>query len=87
MKQIGIDNTEDWDAEKVGSTVHWFDKFHELNFSKQDYLTMLETFKQRLPIDKLRIKSHIKSGMTKKQTTNTGFASGGVMCNFSIKHE
>lgn len=54
-KQIGIDKTNEWDAEKVGSTVEWLDKFNELNFSKQDYLTMLETFRQRMAIDKLRI--------------------------------
>lgn len=59
-KQIGIDKTKEWGAEKVGSTVEWFDKLKELNFSKQDYLIMLETFRQRLSIDKLRIEEHMK---------------------------
>jgi hypothetical protein len=45
-KQIGVDETKEWDAEKVGSTVEWFDKVKELNFSKNDYLTMLDTFRQ-----------------------------------------
>ena len=65
-KQIGIDKTKEWEAEKVGSTVEWFDKFEEFNFSKSDYLTMLETFKQRLPIDKLRIEEHMKEWNNKK---------------------
>lgn len=59
-KQIGIDKTKEWGAEKVGSTVEWFDKLKELNFSKQDYLIMLETFRQRLSIDKLQIEEHMK---------------------------
>lgn len=65
-KQIGLDKTKEWEAEKVGSTVEWFDKLNELNFYKQDYLTMLETFRQRLPIDKLRIDEHIKERNDKK---------------------
>lgn len=59
-KQIGIDKTKEWGAEKVGSTVEWFDKLKELNFSKNDYLKMLETFRQQLSIDKLRIEEHMK---------------------------
>ena len=59
-KQIGIDKTKEWEAEKVGSTVEWFNKLQELNFSKQDYLAMIETFKQRLSFDKLRIEDNIK---------------------------
>ena len=46
-KQIGLDTTKEWDAEKVGSKVEWFDKVSELNFSMADYLAMLETFKQK----------------------------------------
>ena len=52
-KQIGIDRTMDWEAEKVGSKVDWLNKFSEFIFSKQDYLTMLDSFKQRLAIDKI----------------------------------
>ncbi|WAC39835.1 hypothetical protein [Pedobacter sp. SL55] len=63
---IGIDKTKEWEAEKVGSTVEWFDKFGEFNFSKSDYLKMLGTFEQRLPIDKLRIEEHIKEWNDKK---------------------
>lgn len=54
-KQIGIDKTTDWEAEKVGSMVEWFEKLPELNFSRHDYLEMIEAFRQRLTIDKLRI--------------------------------
>lgn len=50
-KQIGLDKTKEWEAEKVGSTVEWLDKFKELNFSKNDYLNMLETFIHRLSIE------------------------------------
>jgi hypothetical protein len=65
-KQIGIDKTKEWDAEKVGSTVEWFDKLNALNFPKEDYLIMLETFRQRLTIDKLRIDEHTKEWNDKK---------------------
>jgi len=68
-KQIGIDKTKEWDAEKVGSKVEWLDKFNELNFSKQDYLTMLETFKLRLTVDKLRIEELVKEWNNKKTNT------------------
>lgn len=55
-KQLGINKTKEWDAENVGSTVEWFDnKFPELNFPKADYLTMIENFRKRLPVDKTRI--------------------------------
>ncbi|MEA5429703.1 hypothetical protein [Arcicella lustrica] len=69
-KQIGIDKTKEWEAEKAGSTVKWFDKFKELNFSKEDYLIMLEIFRQRLTIDKLRIEEHMKDCKNKKPTPN-----------------
>lgn len=68
-KQIGIDKTNEGDAEKVGSTVKWLDKFNELNFSKQDYLIMLETFRHRLSMDKLRIEEHLKERNNKKTNT------------------
>lgn len=45
-KRLGLDKTEEWDPEKVGSMVDWFDKPTELNFSKKDYFAMLEAFKQ-----------------------------------------
>ncbi|MGO4709994.1 hypothetical protein AB4Y90_12935 [Chryseobacterium sp. 2TAF14] len=54
-KKIGIDKTNEWEAEKVGSIVEWFDKLPQLEFQKQDYLKMLDIFKQRLLFDKLRI--------------------------------
>ena len=49
-KQIGIDKTKQWEAEKVGSTVAWLDKFTGFEFPIQDYLIMLEQFKQQLPL-------------------------------------
>ncbi len=59
-KQLGSDKTSEWEAEKVGSTVEWFDQIQELNFSKEDYLAMLEIFKQRLLFDKERIDQLLK---------------------------
>lgn len=47
---MGLDRTKEWDPEKVGSTVDWFDKPTELNFSKKDYFAMLEAFKQGVTI-------------------------------------
>ncbi len=59
-KKIGLDKTKEWGAENVGSKVEWLDKFNEFNFFKQEYLTMLETFKQRFSFDKLRIEKSMK---------------------------
>lgn len=59
-KKMGINNSKEWEAEKVGSEVEWFDKIPALNFLKQEYLAMLETFKQQLAIDKLRIEKPMK---------------------------
>lgn len=59
-KKIGIDKTNAYGPEKVGSSVEWLDKFNELSFSKSDYLTMLETFKHQLRIDKLRTEEHMR---------------------------
>lgn len=50
-KQIGIDRTKEWEAEKVGSTVVWLDKLTMLEFSQQDYATTLEAFRQQVPLD------------------------------------
>lgn len=58
-RKIGVDMTMEWDAEKVGTTVEWFDKVSAFMFSKQDYLNMLDTFRQRLSFDKLRIEEII----------------------------
>ncbi|HEX8017438.1 MAG TPA: hypothetical protein VF465_19575 [Flavobacterium sp.] len=68
-KRVGIDKTKEWEAEKVGSTIVWFNKLKELNFSKQDYLTMLEVFRKQLAVDKLRIEEHIKEWKDKKTNT------------------
>jgi len=65
-KKIGVNKTEEWEAEKVGSKVEWLDKLTELNFSKEEYLKMIEKFKQRLNTDKLRIEEHMKEYNEKK---------------------
>jgi hypothetical protein len=54
-KQMGLDNTREWEAEKVGSIVKWFDELRELSFLKVDYLAMLDSFRERLDIDKEKL--------------------------------
>jgi hypothetical protein len=54
-KRLGINETTDWEAEKVGSKVRWFDNFPELNFEKVDYDKMVEDFKRQYNLEKIRI--------------------------------
>jgi len=56
-KKIGLNTKSEWNAEKVGSSVEWLDRMAELNFLKTDYLSMLENFKMRLPIDEDKVRS------------------------------
>lgn len=44
-KKLGVDITRQWEAEKAGSVVEWFDRFPELNFESIDYQNMMNTFK------------------------------------------
>lgn len=53
-RQIGIDRTTGWDAEKVGTTVEWFDKLNGFEFGMQDYLTMIDVFRRRMLFDESR---------------------------------
>lgn len=50
-KRIGLDKTEQWDAEKVGIIVDWFDRVPALNFDKKEYLVMVASFKDRMELD------------------------------------
>jgi len=52
-KKIGMNLTNEWEAEKVGSKVEWFDKIGELKFEISDYKKMLNDFKERMELDKL----------------------------------
>jgi hypothetical protein len=52
--KIGLDKTKEWEAEKIGSKVEWFDKISELNFETSDYLKMLNNFKEQIELDKQR---------------------------------
>jgi hypothetical protein len=52
--RIGLDMTKEWDAEKVGTQVEWFDKVSELNFAISDYISMLDSFKERMEFDRQR---------------------------------
>jgi len=60
-KRLGIDQTKEWEADKVGTSVEWFDKMEELNFYREDYLLMLHYFENRLLYDEIRIKEWLKS--------------------------
>lgn len=51
-KRIGLNKTKEWEAEMVGTTVEWFEKFPVLNFHKSDYLQMLDNFRNRMEVDK-----------------------------------
>lgn len=52
-KKIGIDKTDNIDAEKVGSVVEWFSGFNELSFPAEEYYAMIDSFRKRMAIDKL----------------------------------
>ncbi len=52
--KLGLDKTKEWEAEKIGSQVEWFDKIKELNFETVDYIKMLDNFKERLEFDNKR---------------------------------
>ncbi len=47
-QRVGLDKTSEWEAEKVGTIVEWFDKINNLVFSKNEYLLMINNFKQFL---------------------------------------
>ncbi len=62
-KRLGIDETRDWDAERAGTKVKWFDHFKEVNFRITDYLEMIDEFKDQLKKDKLRIENQIDKSL------------------------
>ncbi|MDP8051468.1 hypothetical protein QJU23_03385 [Pasteurella atlantica] len=49
--KIGVDITTEFDPEKVGSEVEWFDKLDGFEFSKIEYNQMLLEFKRYYEID------------------------------------
>lgn len=49
--KLGVDKTTEWEADKVGSSVEWFDCCEVLEFSIAEYQKMLEDFKARLAVD------------------------------------
>jgi hypothetical protein len=50
--RIGIDQTKEFEPEKIGSTVKWFDKVEPLEFKISEYKNMLDEFKKHFEIDK-----------------------------------
>lgn len=52
--KIGIDRTEEFEPDKIGSTVEWLDKTQPLEFDLTEYEQMLDEFKKHFEIDKLK---------------------------------
>lgn len=50
--KIELDRTEEFEPEKIGSTVEWFDKIEPLEFELTEYEQMLDEFKKHFEIDK-----------------------------------
>jgi hypothetical protein len=60
-RRLGLDSTMECGAEEVGTRVEWFDEIEELNFRKDDYLSMLANFRGRLTFDEVRINEWLKN--------------------------
>lgn len=46
--RLGIDTTFEWEAEKVGAEVDWFEQPAAMKFSLADYVTMLDRFTEQM---------------------------------------
>jgi len=49
--KLGLDQTTEFEAEKVGMDVQWLYKIPPFEFEKKDYLHMLDSFKKQNEID------------------------------------
>ena len=54
MEFIGIDRTIANNPAKVASTVEWFNNIIPFQFTKTEYVTMIEKFKNQISIDKAK---------------------------------
>ena len=50
--KIGIDQTKEFETEKISTTVNWFEKVQPLEFKLNDYLDMINDFKKQFEFDK-----------------------------------
>ena len=50
--RLGLDKTTEYNAERVGSEVEWFDKVNLFEFKKSDYEMVIKQFQNQLKIDK-----------------------------------
>ena len=50
--RLGIDQTQEFDPNKIGTKVNWFAKMESLKFYKSDYLKMIEDFRHKFEINK-----------------------------------
>lgn len=46
--KLGIDKTQDFESEKIGSEVDWFEKVNSFEFSKMEYKEMMSEFRRHL---------------------------------------
>jgi len=54
--KLGMDNTDEVEPEKIGSTVDWLDKVDSLEFNISEYKNMLNRFKEHFEYKKLKWK-------------------------------
>lgn len=47
-KRLGLNKSQFYESDKVGSSVEWFKAFDEMVFDKSNYLQMLDTFNKDL---------------------------------------
>ena len=52
--KIGVDKMKEYEAEKIGTTVKWFEKVEPLEFGIAEYKSMIEEFKVHFQIDQLK---------------------------------
>ncbi len=53
-KRLGVDETEETDPNKVGTSVNWLDKIECFEFKIEDYKLMISDFKKQYEIDKIK---------------------------------
>lgn len=49
--RIGSDGSDVRIAENVGTEVNWFENYEKLEFTKEDYLKVIDTFKKQYELD------------------------------------
>ena len=76
--RIGLDQTTEYNPQKIGSEVEWFDKLPSYKFAKTDYNLMIKNFKMQFEIDKvewkIRTENYRKEAeASRRQSTKRGW--------------